>query len=160
SYAGPWKQSLTHYPLEFGLVLIAIAISLSGSQILEGRIHDRARLIWHRANEENLRKLEDYRAWRNESRKSFARSVRNWVVGLIVAAIVAYLVSGTVMAAGFLATALVVAVAYGISVIGHRVEADTPVTHVRNTLALRIARGLRENVALGWLYNRLNFAVL
>ena len=47
-FAGPWKDSLKAYPLEFGLLVIGIAVTLVGSQTLEGRIHDRARLVWHR----------------------------------------------------------------------------------------------------------------
>jgi hypothetical protein len=77
SFASRWKESLEVYPLEFGLLLIGIGITLVGSQTLENRIHDRARLVWHRGP------VQQYRDWRDERRRGLGRLV---IAGLILLA--------------------------------------------------------------------------
>jgi hypothetical protein len=79
SYASLWMSSLKSYPLEFGLLLIGIALTLAGSQTLEDRIHDRARVVWHRGP------IENYRRWREERRAGFRRAAMLCLVLLIAA---------------------------------------------------------------------------
>jgi len=159
SSAARWKESLTTYPLEFGLLLIGIVLTLAGSQTLDGRIHDRARLVWHRPTNENCEKIKNYRNWRDESRSAFGRILILCIVLLIATSLAAFVRYGFKEALGFAICATLLAIAYGVSIIGHRFKPDAN-SRVRNTLALRTARKIRENVVLIWLYIRLNKYVI
>jgi uncharacterized protein (DUF2235 family) len=152
--ASKWKEALKANPLEFGVILIGIALTLVGSQTLEGRIHDRARIVWHRGP------VASYRKWRDESRAAFRRLAITFFA-LAGATSIALLFSRKTDAALDCAVAAaLVAVGYIVSVIGHQQRSSPPVTRVRNTLALRIARAIRENRTLIWIDSHLTQIVI
>jgi uncharacterized protein (DUF2235 family) len=144
SYAGPWKRSLSTYPLEFGVLLIGIALTLLGSQTLDARIHDRARVAWHRLTSETI---EDYRKWRQQGRQAFGRMAAIGVVILVGLAL--FNPAGLV---GYLTTAALLAIAYGLSFVGYRTTSNSTQTRIRSTVALRLARLIRENALLDRMY--------
>jgi uncharacterized protein (DUF2235 family) len=47
-FAQPWKQALLAYPLQFGILVLLIVLSMRGSAVLDQRIHDRARFTRRR----------------------------------------------------------------------------------------------------------------
>jgi len=150
SYVTPWKQSLKDCPLEFGILLILIALTLVGSQTLEGRIHDRARLIWRTGP------VANYRLWRAQSSREF---VRLMMVGLLLLALVA-LVCLLLRIPHVLTTLAVTAVLLllglgGSAVFGPQRRAPPATTRVRNTVAMKVARFLRKNAVLIGLYRGL-----
>jgi uncharacterized protein (DUF2235 family) len=157
SYAARWKESLTTYPLEFGLLLIGVGLTLVGSQTLESRIHDRARLVWHGRSTD---KIKNYRTWREENRKGFGRIIMLWFILLVGVGIASYFYYGSQrhgpeMAFGFGLSAILLAIGYGISIIGSREKVNTSKSRVRSTLSLETARLIRENKLLNWLYAKL-----
>ena len=161
SYAVRWKAALTDYPLEFGLLLIGIALTLWGSHVLEGRIHDRSRRVWHRLSPD---RIKSYRAWRDENRKGFRRVVYLLLAILIAIAIGVYVLSmdksrARAMALGFAISAAFLAFAYALSVLGYREPSARASSRVRNTLALRVARAIRENPLLRSAYSSWRHAV-
>jgi uncharacterized protein (DUF2235 family) len=150
----PWKEALTQYPLEFGFLLIAIALTLLGSQSLEQRIHDRARLIWSR------QPIDAYRQWRDERRSGFRQLI---VVCLILTggALIALPLLGKLnQELGFAITAALLLMVLIASILGHRPPPNAPATRVRSTRALKIARIIRENPVLIWLYGALTQYVI
>jgi uncharacterized protein (DUF2235 family) len=149
SYASLWMSSLKSYPLEFGLLLIGIALTLAGSQTLEDRIHDRARVVWHRGP------IENYRRWREERRAGFRRAAMLCLVLLIAAFILCFYFGTPDMAFGFGLTAILVTFGYVLSVIGHQQLPNAPRTRVPSTISLRTARAIRQNRILIWLYGDL-----
>jgi hypothetical protein len=146
SFASPWKESLTSYPLEFGVLLIAIVLTLVSSQTLECWIHDRAHLIWHR------NPVGNYRQWRAERRLGFGRSIAFCLVLLVAASIATLCFGRTDLGVGFVLVAALLTFAWGVSVIGHREKANAPPSRVRSTLALKTARAIRENPIIVRLY--------
>ena len=87
SYAAPWKESLSNHPLEFGALLLGIALTLLGSRSLDQRIHYRSRLAWHTLTASTL---QSFQAWRTTSRNAFQRVVVVLIVILLVIAAVLY----------------------------------------------------------------------
>ena len=148
--AGPWKKSLIQYQLEFGVVLIAIGLTLLGSQTLENRIHDRARLTWHRGP------LISYREWRKERHSGFGRLIVFCLVLLGAAWIVAPLFDRADLRIGIGLTAALLLLGWGLSVLGNQDRKDATATRVRSTVALKVARLIRENKALIALYSALS----
>ncbi len=162
SYANSWRDAFTSYPLELGFLLIAIALTLAGSRYLEGRIHDRSRLAWQRLSEQ---KIASYRTWRDETRTGFGRVMALSIVVLGLAAVALLFWPGSShrhsdLALGFGATALALALGYTLSIVGFRTHTGAQATRARSTLALRLARILRKNVALRWLYSKLHEVVV
>ncbi len=49
SYITPWKEALESHPLEFGIMALAIMVSLSMEAALQVQIRARARLVWHKS---------------------------------------------------------------------------------------------------------------
>jgi uncharacterized protein (DUF2235 family) len=154
SFASPWKDSLKNYPLEFGILLIGIAVTLVGSQTLEGRIHDRARLVWHRGP------IDNYRKWRDESRRGLRRLVIVCLILLAAAAILFFSVGKLYLEFAVGLTAALIALGYAVSVIGHHQDSNAQSARVRTTLALKTARVIRENRMLIWLYGGLTKRVI
>jgi uncharacterized protein (DUF2235 family) len=160
TYATRWKQSLTTYPLEFGLLLIGIGLTLAGSKTLEGRIHDRARLIWCRSTTESLAKYEKYRKWREENRNAFGRIMLAGAISLIAVFIAIIFLYGPARAGAYGLTAILLAMAYGVSLIAYRQKPNAAQSRIRNTLALRVARSIRQNRFLTWFYLKTNKYVI
>jgi uncharacterized protein (DUF2235 family) len=149
SFMTPWKQSLKVYPLEFGILLIAIVLSLIGSQTLAGRIHDRARLIWHTGP------IDKYRQWRQQSSREFVRLMIVGMLLLAAAALICLLIGIPHVLATLAVTAAVLLLASGVSFISAKRRAQTASTRVRNTVAMKAARLLRKNPVLVALYSAL-----
>lgn len=158
SYAGPWKRALSDYPLEFGLLLIGIALTMLGSQALNERIHTRARIAWHRFSQP---KIQSFHHWRAQTRNAFGRSILFWVVVLTLVALSSYFWQiihreAPTLWRGFFVSALLLALAYVASIIGYRETPRTESTRLRNTWALRLARVIRDNWLLSWGYAKWN----
>jgi uncharacterized protein (DUF2235 family) len=149
SFMTPWKQSLKEYPLEFGILLIAIALTLIGSRTLEGRIHDRARLIWHTGP------VNDYRQWREQSSREFVRLMIIGMLLLAATALVCLLVGIPHVLATLAVTAVVLLLGLLVSVISAKRRAQAASTRVRNTFAMKAGRLLRKNPVLIALYSGL-----
>lgn len=140
SYAQPWTDALKKHPLEFAVIVATIIISLIGSQILEDRIHDRARLAWHKA----FRK--EYEEWCRESQKGWRNGV---IVALAAAAIglgIAFVFPTPGMVkveAGALVATLSVLLL--IHSLGERPALSSATDPIGGTLALSLGRWLRSN---------------
>jgi hypothetical protein len=152
-YHGLWTKALEAHPLEFALIVAGIVVGLIGSSVLQERIHDRARLAWHK----NFR--EDYAGWLIESQKGW----RNGMLLLLFVAIV-----GLVLVLWFGADALiglelgtlifVVLAVLALHRVGTRQVAQSETAPIRGTFALSVARFLRNNSILRslhkWIFER------
>lgn len=154
TWASPWKDSLKNYPLEFGVVLIGIAFTLLGSQALKGRIHDRARLVWHRGP------IDNYRKWREERRRGLRRQVVAILILLGAASIVLFIRGKNYLELGVGLTAALVVLGYVVSLVGHKQKQNGPPTRIRSTLALKTARIIRRNPILIFLFRAFTKSII
>src|SRR5205823_2422790 len=111
-----------------------------GSQILQGRIHDRARLAWHKT----LHK--EYAEWTRESQKGW----RNGLVLVVVVAVICLVLAFTRGANAPVIIELVVVVAVLVALLGLNALAEREVlqsstTPIQGTLASSVGRFLRNN---------------
>lgn len=155
-YAQPWKKALHDNPLEFALLVAWILISLAGSGVLEGRIHDRARLAWHQGIEAR------YHQWALESRKG----VRNGLLLTLAVAVVGiwlpidFGAQDSTVRAGFALLAAALVILLVLRTGGHKQARHRSATPIRSTFALLLARTLRDSRLLQGIYNALaNFAI-
>jgi uncharacterized protein (DUF2235 family) len=153
SFATPWKQALKDSPLEFGALLIGITLSLIGSQTLEGRIHDRARLVWHAGS------VDSYRTWRAQNRAEFVRLIMIGLLLVAAATLTCFLIGVPNVLTTLMVTALLLLLTLGASSIGFR-GSKSPETRVRNTVALSVARLLRKSPLLVGLYGGLTQKII
>jgi uncharacterized protein (DUF2235 family) len=143
SYAQPWIDALKKHPLEFAFIVATIIVSLIGSNILEGRIHDRARLAWHKSFR------EDYAEWCRESQKGWRNGV---IVALMAAAIglglaFAFPTPGMVKLEVGLLVATLTALLF-IRSLGQRPASTATTAPIGGTFALSLGRWLRKNRVL------------
>jgi len=145
-----WKDALEHYPLEFGLLLVTIAITLIKRQAVGARIHELARVVWHPG------RLERYRQWDKETRRNQGRRLIACLI-LLAAASVAFPVVGTPDVEPVVAIiAASLTLAYGASSFWRRKKRGVPVPRIRGPLSLETARVIRKNHTLIWLYGGLS----
>jgi uncharacterized protein (DUF2235 family) len=153
SYAAPWTKALLEHPIEFSSIVIAILLCLYISVILQYRIHDRARVAWR----EDL--VPDYQMWMKERR----RGARNGML-LALAVALLLLIGSLIFKAPplaqieigvivfILALTNVLSGAEAVSIRNAARKAGQTSRVVESTFALRIARSLRSNPVLTWLY--------
>jgi hypothetical protein len=153
SYVEPWKEALVNYSLEFSLIATAILVSLIGSKILQSRIHDRARLAWHK----DFR--EKYTEWSKESQKGWRNGILLALSGAVVWLILAFVYSATDLVK--LELTILVAVLTGLLVIrtvGQRPVSQSGTTAIPGTFASSVGRFLRNNRFLQgihkWIFER------
>ena len=153
SYAEPWKNALVARPLEFGLFVIAILVSLWGSNILQGRIHDRARLAWHK------KFRQDYAAWSKQSQKGWRNSVLLALGIAVFVFVLGFVRDATELIK--LELGVLIAVLAGLlllSTLGQRPVSLSQTTSIQGTFALSVARFLRNNRLLQgihkWIFER------
>ena len=156
SYAAPWTKALLTYPIEFGSIVIAIFVCMYASAILQERIHDRARLAWH------ADLLPQYRRWMI-GMETGARRMLGIVVVIALLVLIALVIRGMHGVAA-IELGVIAAILALILIWRHRetsqlrsFEDDSSKMH--STDALRLARKLRTNAALLFLYRAL-FKVL
>lgn len=154
SFASPWKISLERYPLEFGLALIGIAITLLGSQTLEARIHDRARLVWHTGP------IVHYREWRTQRRQGFKRTMLFCILLLAIASLTGLAIDNPSLTVECGVAAVLAALVTALSIVGSQPRQRGSSGRVQHTTALHVARLLRENPLLIALYGGLTQKVL
>jgi uncharacterized protein (DUF2235 family) len=152
SYATPWIKTLLKYPIEFSSIVIAIFVFMYGSAILQGRIHDRARLAWH------ADLLPQYRQSLIDMETGASRMLgTGFVIALLL--MVVLIVCGTdgLAAIELGAIAAILALVVVLRLLERRrlrsFKADTYKMH--STDALRFARTLRTNAVLVFLYGAL-----
>jgi uncharacterized protein (DUF2235 family) len=147
SYATPWTNAFLDYPIEFGSITIVILLCLYGSTILQERIHDRARLAWH----SNL--LPQYRQWMGEMQTGARRAL---VLAFVVAALV--LIANIIFEPPLaqIETGVIVGILLLVLIWqnadARRLSPGETSPNLRSTVALSIARKLRTNDILVWLY--------
>jgi uncharacterized protein (DUF2235 family) len=153
AYAGPWIKALKDHPIEFALILGTIIVCLGGSRILQARIHDRARLAWHK----NFR--DDYAEWLAESQKGWRNGVLVTFVISIFGLVLTFLFRepGIIqIEIGILATVLLALLLF--RSFGRRLVSQSQTTPIRSTFALSVARFMRNNSILRsiykWLFER------
>ena len=150
TYAARWTNAFLEYPIEFGSITIAVVLCLYGSTVLQKRIHDRARLAWH------AQLLSQYRLWMGDMQTGVRRAM---IVALVVA--VALLIAAVIFGPPLMQIELVALVAILVcAFVWQRVDARrlSPCAtspNLRSTIALSIARALRTNAGLLWLYRTL-----
>ncbi|MGH6834636.1 MAG: DUF2235 domain-containing protein [Methylocella sp.] len=70
TYARPWTKAIERNPVELTLIIASILLSLWGSALLRGRIHDRSVLAWHKNFPEHKQHYANWlttslEGWRN-----------------------------------------------------------------------------------------------
>lgn len=147
TYAKPWENAFENHPLEFSLIAAAITASLAGGSILQTRIHDRARLAWHKT----LR--PDHAKWRKENQKGWHNSVLFILVIAVAFLIVAFTREATFLTKVELAIVIAALVTLlGLQRLGQRPISQSQATAIQGTFALSVARFLRDNRFLRNLY--------
>ncbi|MGC3982075.1 MAG: DUF2235 domain-containing protein [Steroidobacteraceae bacterium] len=153
-FARPWKEALIQHPLEFFILVLSIVACMAGSTVLEHRIHDRARVAWHHGYR------DEYEKWMIESGKGF----RNGTFAVLALTLLGLLVAwfdhreGTVQ--GYLIAVAVLLLVLLLQKLGRREVSDSNSRKIRSTLALTIARKLRDNRPLEWLYELLTKKII
>jgi uncharacterized protein (DUF2235 family) len=163
-YAQSWTDAFEKHPIEFGMIGGTIIVSLMLSTVLQGRIHDRARLAWHK----NVRK--DYAEWLTESQRGWRNGMLLALGASLLALITAYIVGKHQLIKLEVELGIVVAgliALLGLHNIGSREVSGSEKTRVPKTWALSMARFLRNNPVLRgihkWLFERIvsiGFALL
>ena len=156
SYAAPWTKALLTYPIEFGSIVIAILVCMYASAILQERIHDRARLAWH------ADLLPQYRRWMIGTETGARRMLGSVFVIALLLLIALIIHGGRGLAA--IEVGVIAAILALVLILRHRetnqlrsFKEDSYEMH--STDALRLARKLRTNATLVFLYRAL-FKVL
>jgi uncharacterized protein (DUF2235 family) len=162
SYAAPWTSVLKQHPLEFALIVGGIVVGLVGGGILQERVHDRARLAWHKDIS------DDYVASAREAKKGWRNGMLFLLLVAAIGEAIEFLSGADKMfkvELGVLILVLVVLLAF--HQLGTRQLARPQGTAVNGTFALSVARFLRNNPVLRgaykWIFERavpILFAVL
>ena len=147
SYAGLWIKSLEKYPLEFFCIASAILVGMVGGNVLKERIHDRARLAWTKGFGQG------YADWLRESQKG-TRNILVAALAVAIAGLVLVFIFGDSLRAKIDLGILVVAITalLGIRKLGRQPAGQSPNTPIPGTLALSLARFLRNNRLLNRAY--------
>lgn len=158
SYAAPWTNALVGHPIEFSLTAIAILLCLYSSTTLQRRIHDRARVSWR----EDL--APAYEMWMKE-RERGTRNVMVLAFGVTLLLFFGSLIFEEPLLATIEISIIVLILALTILWRGaeaasiaraarkaKQTKAKQTSRVVESTLALAIARSLRSNPILTWLY--------
>jgi len=147
TYATRWTNAFVGHPIEFGSIAIMILLCLYGSTSLQKRIHDRARLAWH------AHLLPQYRKWMSEQETGLRRAL---IVALIVTILllIATVFFGPPLAQieiALLAAILLLTLVWQYADT-QRLRSQEASPNLRSTISLSIARNLRTNTTLAWLY--------
>jgi uncharacterized protein (DUF2235 family) len=153
SYVEPWTKALDEHPIEFALIVTAIIVGLVGSSILQGRIHDRARLAWHK----NFR--QDYADWLSESQKGWRNGVLVALAVAIVFVVVAFVRGASdLVKLEFSILVAALAALLGLHSLGKHQVSQSETTAIRSTFALSVARFLRNSrflqIIYKWIFKR------
>ncbi len=147
TYATPWENALENHPIECSLIAAAIMASLAGGTILQKRIHDRARLAWHKT----LRL--DYAKWCEENQKGWRNSVLLILIIAVASLILAFTLEATLLIKVELSVVVATLVALlGLQSLGQRPVSQSQTTATQGTFALSVARFLRNNRFLQHIY--------
>jgi uncharacterized protein (DUF2235 family) len=147
SYAHYWTDAFWQHPIEFALIGGTIALSLMFSNVLQDRIHDRARLSWHRSFR------SDYAQWLGETQKGW-RNGMLLALGISLACLIAaYMTHAKPLLNVELGIlfAFLLAV-FGLSSIAIREVRTREKAAIPRTWALSVARFLRTNPVLQGLH--------
>jgi len=147
SYTQPWTDAFWQHPIEFALIGGTIAVSLMFSNVLQSRIHDRARLSWHRSFR------NDYAQWLAETQKGW-RNGMLLALGISLACIIAaYVKRADPLLKVELGIVFVFLVAvFGAGSIASREVRRAEKAAIPKTWALSVARFLRTNPVLRGLH--------
>jgi uncharacterized protein (DUF2235 family) len=155
SYAAPWSDALRQHPIEFGAIAAAILACLGIGWILQDRIHDRARVAWH------ADLLPRYRDWMQERT---AGRQKSRLLAFAVAALLAVVAPPTMVPPaarveiGIIAGILALVLMWTGAEAAHRRRLPSAPARLQSSLALSIARWIRNNRPLVFLY-RATFTV-
>ncbi len=147
TYAGPWENALENHPLDFSFIAAVTMASFTGGAILQRRIHNRARLAWHKT----LR--PGYARWCKENQKGWRNGV---LLILLIAAsflILAFTHDETLLIKVELSVIVATLVALlGLHSLGQRRVSQPQTIAPQGTFALSVARFLRNNRFLRNIY--------
>ncbi len=147
AYAKPWENALESHPLRFSLIAVAIMASLAGGTTLQTRIHDRARLAWHKT----LRL--DHAKWCKEKQKGWRNSVLLILIIAVASLILAFTRGATLLIKVELSVIVAALVALlGLQSLGQRPVFQSQTMATQGTFALSVARFLRSNRFLQNIY--------
>ena len=149
SYIRPWKEALIEHPLEFFTLLIGIFASLAASSSLDHRIHYRARVAWN----DHVR--AGYRAWMDQKRGGVRKSTLLALALMVVGFVVAFARGSEIMSRGLILWSIVFALMLALQAVGKRSTGQASTTTLSSTVSLSLARWLREQRVLRWLFEAL-----
>jgi uncharacterized protein (DUF2235 family) len=161
-YAHYWTDAFQDHPIEFALIGGTIVVCMMFSNVLQGRIHDRARLAWHK----NFR--NDYAQWLRESQKGW-RNGMLLALGISLACVIAaYATDAKPLIRVELNIVFVFLLAvFGLGSFGSKHVSEAKQSAIPKTFALSVASFLRTNRmlrAIHWLVSEwvipLGFALL
>lgn len=149
SYAKQWADTLDRHPFEFTVVGLGVLGSMLASTILQGRIRDRARLAW------NLSPRPAYHEWLKGSRKGWRNGSGVAFLSATAILIIGYYRNWSALALiefGIVTLILLVFFVWRTATAATLSDRETSPGGPPSSFALGLARKLRTNRVLVWLY--------